>query len=125
VSRVSDVWKEKPANAIQNLKLTAAYKGSNLAKSQQLASGLGGQFGRGNEEERPRMSVPMGRGTANAMFQSSTGSPNPAFGQKYDNDNYDRIEHKLLDQEKLIVSVILHESYDIIFYSSVSRGVIK
>ena len=108
MSRLSEIWKEKPANIQQNLKLTAAYKGSNLAKSQQFSSGFG-QFGRGHEDERPRMSVPMGRGTANAMFQSSTGSPNPVFGQKFDNENYDRIENKLLDQEKLIVSVILHE----------------
>lgn len=104
VSRLSDVWKEKPANIQQNLKLTAAYKGSNLAKSQQFGSGFG-QFGRGHEDERPRMSVPLGRGTANAMFQSSTGSPNPAFGHKLDNENYDRIENKMIDQERLITKL--------------------
>lgn len=96
VSRLGEVWKEKPQDRVQNIKLTAAYKGSNLSKSQQLD-----EFARGREED-VRMSVPMSRGTA-AMYQS-TASPG-TFGQKFDNENYDKIESKLLDQEKLITKL--------------------
>lgn len=108
VSKVSDVWKEKSQDVIQQLKLTAGFKGMHLPPGQ-----VGGRFDKEVYEDVEgrssvgsnfgnRLSMPVGNRQSNQLFHS-TQSPNRGTNKNAHGDDYDKLVTKVAEQEKQIV----------------------
>ena len=107
VSKVSDVWKEKPQDTIQQLRLTAGFKGMHLPPGQ-VGGRAAGEFyedaeGRNSVgSDRNRLSMPVGNRASNTLFHS-TASPARGTIKNAGGEEYERLVTKVADQEKQIV----------------------
>jgi vesicle-associated membrane protein-associated protein B len=108
VSKVSDIWKETSQDVLQQLKLTAGFKGMHLPPGQ-----VGGRVDREVYEDVEgrnsvgssvgnRLSMPVGNRQSNQLFHS-TASPARGTHKNAHGDDYEKLVAKVAEQEKQIL----------------------
>jgi len=107
-SKVSDIWKEKPQDSIQQLKLAAGFKGMHLPPGQ-----VGGRADREVYEDMEgrnsvgsvggnRLSMPVGNRAGNSLFHSTASPARGTHKAGAGGGDYDTLVAKVADQEKQI-----------------------
>ena len=114
MSKISEAWKDLPQNQVQQAKLIAGFKGSNLTQSVSIAERRFGNSLSGQKEmyedrnnmaaEKVRMSMPVGVGrTSNQMYQSTASPERYSVGTRGQREDSDQLLTKVREQEKQIV----------------------